>query len=68
MLFRKEGLQVGVVRDGKVELVSVKIGRDYGSTVEILSGLTGSDSVVLNPPDSLISGTPVKIADKHAGD
>jgi RND family efflux transporter MFP subunit len=68
LLFRKEGLQVGVVRDGKVELVSVKIGRDYGSTVEILSGITGSDSVVLSPPDSLTSGTPVKIADQHAGD
>jgi RND family efflux transporter MFP subunit len=68
LLFRKEGLQVGVVRDGKVELVSVKMGRDYGNSVEILSGLTGSDSVVLSPPDSLISGTPVKIADKHAGD
>jgi RND family efflux transporter MFP subunit len=68
LLFRKEGLQVGVVRDSKVELVSVRIGRDYGTTVEILSGLTGSDSVVLSPPDSLVSGTPVKIADKHAGD
>jgi RND family efflux transporter MFP subunit len=68
LLFRKEGLQVGVVRDGKVQLVSVKIGRDYGSTVEILSGITGSDSVVLSPPDSLTSGTPVKIADQHAGD
>jgi RND family efflux transporter MFP subunit len=68
LLFRKEGLQVGVVREGKVELVSVKIGRDYGSTVEILSGITGSDSVILSPPDSLVSGTPVKIADQHAGD
>jgi len=68
LLFRKEGLQVGVVRDGKVELVSVKIGRDYGSTVEILSGITGSDSVVLSPPDSLLTGTRVKIADQHAGD
>ena len=38
LLFRKEGLQVGVVRDGKVELVSVKMGsRDYGNSVEILS-------------------------------
>jgi len=68
LLFRKEGLQVGVVRDGKVQLVSVKMGRDYGNTVEIISGLAGDDSIVLSPPDSLISGTPVKIADKHAGD
>src|SRR5260221_9980352 len=68
LLFRKEGLQAGVVRDGKVELVSVKIGRDYGSTVEILSGITGSDSVVLSPPHSLLTRTHLKIADQHAGD
>ncbi|HXJ14852.1 MAG TPA: efflux RND transporter periplasmic adaptor subunit [Candidatus Limnocylindrales bacterium] len=68
LLFRKEGLQVGVVRDGKVQLVSVKMGRDYGNIVEILSGLSGSDSVVLSPPDSLLTGTPVKIANQHAGD
>jgi RND family efflux transporter MFP subunit len=68
LLFRKEGLQVGVVRNGKVELVSVKMGRDYGNSVEILSGISSSDAVVLSPPDSLISGTPVKIADQHAGD
>ncbi|HET7109063.1 MAG TPA: efflux RND transporter periplasmic adaptor subunit [Candidatus Acidoferrum sp.] len=68
LLFRKEGLQVGVVRDGKVQLVSVKMGRDYGNIVEILSGLSVSDSVVLSPPDSLLTGTPVKIADQHAGD
>jgi hypothetical protein len=39
----------------------VKIGRDYGSTVEIVSGLTASDSVILDPADSLISGTPVNV-------
>lgn len=61
LLFRREGLQVGLVRNGKAELVPVKIGRDYGSTVEIVSGLGPSDSVILNPADSLISGTPVSI-------
>ncbi len=68
LLFRKEGLQVGVVRDGKVELVSVKMGRDYGNSVEIVSGLEGSDVVIVSPPDSLISGTQVKIADRRTGD
>ncbi len=67
LLFRKEGLQVGVVRDGKVELVSVKMGRDYGNSVEIVSGLEGSDAVIVSPPDSLISGTQVKIADPRTG-
>jgi RND family efflux transporter MFP subunit len=68
LLFRKEGLQVGVVRDGAVQLVSVKMGRDYGNSVEIVSGLSSSDAVVVSPSDSLTSGTPVKIADRSAGD
>jgi RND family efflux transporter MFP subunit len=68
LLFRKEGLQVGVVRDGKVQLVSVKMGRDHGNSVEIVSGLAESDSVIASPSDSLMSGTQVKIADRQAGD
>jgi RND family efflux transporter MFP subunit len=67
LLFRKEGLQVGVVRDGKVELVPVKIGHDYGNSVEILSGLQLSDAVITSPPDSLTAGTPVKIAARQTG-
>ena len=39
LLFRSEGLRVGVVRDGKAELVPITIGRDYGDKVEVLSGL-----------------------------
>jgi len=67
LLFRREGLQVGVVRDGKAELVPVKIGRDYGSTVEIVAGLHPADDVILDPSDSLISGTPVKISTSSGG-
>jgi RND family efflux transporter MFP subunit len=66
LLFRREGLQVGLVRDGKAELVGVKIGRDYGSTVEIVSGLGPSDSVILDPADSLISGTKVSVNGQSA--
>ena len=61
LLFRREGLQVGIVRNSKAELVPVKIGRDYGSTVEIVSGLQPSDAVILDPADSLITGTPVQV-------
>jgi RND family efflux transporter MFP subunit len=69
LLFRKEGLQVAIVKNGKIELVPVKMGRDYGNSVEIVSGLSGSDDVVLSPPDSLASGTLVKIAPQAtAGD
>jgi RND family efflux transporter MFP subunit len=62
LLFRREGLRVGVVRDGRVVLTPITIGRDYGSTVEIVSGLQASDSVVLDPSDSLISGTVVRLS------
>jgi RND family efflux transporter MFP subunit len=61
LLFRSEGLRVALVRDGRVELVPVKIGRDYGSTVEVILGLQASDTVVLDPADSLVSGAPVRI-------
>jgi RND family efflux transporter MFP subunit len=62
LLFRAEGLRVGVVRDGRVQLVPVKIGKDAGATVEIASGLTGDDAVILDPSDSLASGQEVQIA------
>lgn len=63
LLFRAEGLQVGVVRDGKVQLVPVTIGKDAGATVEISSGLTGEDAVILDPSDSLTNGQEVRIAE-----
>ncbi len=67
LLFRAEGLQVAVVRDGQAHLVPVTIGRDYGETVEILSGLRPTDQVIVAPSDSLTSGTPVRIASVPAG-
>jgi multidrug efflux pump subunit AcrA (membrane-fusion protein) len=51
------------VRNGHAQLVPVTIGRDYGETVEILSGLQPADEVIVDPSDSLISGTVVRIAD-----
>jgi multidrug efflux pump subunit AcrA (membrane-fusion protein) len=50
-----------VVRNGHVQLVPVQIGHDYGATVEITSGLTPQDQVILNPSDSLAEGEPVQI-------
>lgn len=67
LLFRKEGLQVGVVRNGKAELVQVSPGHDYGATMEILAGLQSTDDVILNPSDSLISDTPVQISQSSRG-
>lgn len=67
LIFRKEGLQVGLVRNGKAELVPVKIGRDYGNTVEIVSGLQPTDAIIVDPSDSLITGLPVRLGNKPAG-
>jgi RND family efflux transporter MFP subunit len=61
LLFRKEGLRVGVVRDGRVQLAPVQIGQDYGAKVEIISGLAPRDQVILNPPDSLAQGERVNV-------
>jgi RND family efflux transporter MFP subunit len=61
LLFRSEGLRVGVVRNGRAQLVPITIGRDYGAEVEVLAGLTPNDRIIANPADSLISGEPVRI-------
>lgn len=62
LIFRAEGLQVAVVRDGgKVELVHVTQGRDYGTEVEVTSGIRVQDAVLVNPPDSLASGETVRV-------
>jgi hypothetical protein len=63
LLFRAEGLRVATVEDGqKVELKPITIGHDFGSEVEVVSGLTGSENVIVNPPDSVVSGQTVRIA------
>jgi RND family efflux transporter MFP subunit len=62
LLFRKEGLRVAVVRDNKAQLVAVTPGRDFGDTIEIISGLQGNESVIVSPPDSTVDGEKVQIA------
>jgi RND family efflux transporter MFP subunit len=64
LLFRSEGTQVGVVgADGKAVLRNVTLGRDFGPTIEILEGVSAKDRVILNPADSLVSGTVVRVAE-----
>jgi RND family efflux transporter MFP subunit len=64
LLFRSEGPQLGVVgADGKVELRGVTLGRDFGPTIEILGGISPTDRVILNPPDSLVGGATVRVAE-----
>ena len=61
LLFRSQGLQVGVVKDGKVALATVTPGHDFGNDIEIVAGLKSNDQVIVNPPDSIIPGEPVQI-------
>jgi RND family efflux transporter MFP subunit len=61
LLFRSAGLQAGVVRNNTAQLVPITIGRDFGATVEVVSGLTPADEVIVNPSDSLISGARIRI-------
>ena len=61
LLFRSEGLRVGIVRDGHTELAPISIGRDYGASVEVVAGLKPTDQVIINPSDSLAAGIPVRL-------
>ena len=61
LLFRTEGLRVGIVKDGKVVLTAVTPGHDFGNQIEIVSGLKSKDQVIINPPDSIVSGQEVQI-------
>jgi membrane fusion protein, multidrug efflux system len=64
LLFRSEGMQVGVVgTSGKVEMHTVHLGRDFGQTVEIVDGVSAGDHVIMNPSDSLASGMTVRVAE-----
>jgi RND family efflux transporter MFP subunit len=60
LIFRSEGLQVGIVKNGKVALSAVTPGHDFGDQIEIVAGLKANDQVIVNPPDSIISGQQVQ--------
>jgi RND family efflux transporter MFP subunit len=65
VMFRSEGIRAAVVRDHRALLLPITIGRDFGDSLEVLSGLRADDALILNPPDSLISGTPVKVEEAN---
>lgn len=68
LIFRSEGLQLAIVKDGHAQLISARVGRDFGNTVEIIGGLEATDEVIADPSDSLVSGVPVKaIEQKNTG-
>jgi RND family efflux transporter MFP subunit len=62
VLFRAEGPRVAsVAADGRVSLRPVKVGRNYGESIEVIDGVAAADRFVLNPPDSLGEGDQVEI-------
>jgi len=67
LVFRAQGLQVGIVRDGRVHMQSVTIGKDNGSSLEIATGVTAEDEVILDPSDSLAEGQRVQVAGQAPG-
>jgi RND family efflux transporter MFP subunit len=63
LIFRAQGLQVAAVENNNTaKLVSIALGRDFGAEVEVVSGLTGQESIIASPPDSIIDGELVRIA------
>ena len=69
LLFRSEGLRVATVGgDGQhFDLKPITLGHDFGSEVEVIAGLNGSENVIVNPPDSVVSGQTVRIAQPSSG-
>ena len=61
LLFRSEGLRVGVAREGHAALVPIVIGHDFGNSVEVISGLTTKDALISDPSDSLVNGAEVRV-------
>ena len=68
LIFRAQGTQVGVVdtETNTVHLKDIKIGRDFGTKLEVIAGLDENDSVILNPSDSLADGAKVHMKTREA--
>ena len=62
LIFKSDGLQVAILKGDRIAIVPITVGRDFGSDVEVVSGLSGTEQVVANPPDSLTNGTTVRVA------
>jgi RND family efflux transporter MFP subunit len=68
VLFRTQGLQVATLdNDHHVHLKTITQGRDFGTEIEVLSGIEPGDTLVVNPPDSITDGAPVRVTEPHVG-
>jgi membrane fusion protein, multidrug efflux system len=68
LIFRSQGMQAGVVENDHAVLKSITIGRDFGNEVEVVAGLNSTDAVIVNPPDSLVSGELVRVVSSREED
>jgi len=67
LIFRAQGTQVGVVgADNTVTIKDIKIGRDFGTKLEVLDGISADDQVIVNPSDSLTNGQQVQVKQQDA--
>ena len=67
LLFRAEGLRVAIAKpDNTAELLPITLGRDFGDTAEVTTGLTGNERVISNPPDSVVDGEKLSVAQPAA--
>jgi RND family efflux transporter MFP subunit len=66
VLFRADGMQVATVQsDNTIRMKHIEQGRDFGKTIEVLTGLDPGDLVVVNPPDSIDNGMHVRMAPRN---
>jgi RND family efflux transporter MFP subunit len=61
LIFRSQGLQLGIVKNGQVELSSITAGHDFGSQIEVVTGVQEGDQVIVNPSDSIVTGQQVQV-------
>ena len=68
LIFGADGMRVAAVTaDHKVAMKSVTLGRDFGTEVEVLAGITPQDRLIVNPPDSIAQDTIVRLAPAKPG-
>jgi hypothetical protein len=61
LIFNRSGLQVAVVNNGKAEIRKVRVTRDFGTRVEVDTGIKAGDQVIINPPVDLVAGSKVQV-------
>jgi RND family efflux transporter MFP subunit len=66
LLFRPDGVNVALVQGDKAVLTPIKLGRDFGNEVEVVSGIAATDTIIVNPSDSLASGAQVRVVQETA--